>query len=123
MLSGAPNLAFVFGYTNSSWTLKVGLICEHFCRLLTHMDTHGYDTAVPFVSDRGCRRGRWSICGRLRPACRQRDATPVRRPDVGHVDEPLHRREGAAGEPGGQSNLRFGAAQRSAGQPSVALDA
>ncbi len=53
MLSGVPNLAFIFGYTNSSWTLKVGLICEHFCRLLTHMDAHGYDTVVPFVSDPG----------------------------------------------------------------------
>jgi cation diffusion facilitator CzcD-associated flavoprotein CzcO len=44
MLSGVPNFAFVFGYTNSSWTLKVGPLCEHFCRLLAHMDAHGYDT-------------------------------------------------------------------------------
>ena len=43
MLSGVPNFAFAFGYTNSSWTLKVGLLCEHFCRLLSHMDAHGYD--------------------------------------------------------------------------------
>ncbi|HVT69525.1 MAG TPA: NAD(P)/FAD-dependent oxidoreductase, partial [Trebonia sp.] len=34
MLSGVPNFAFVFGYTNASWTLKVGLVCEHFSRLL-----------------------------------------------------------------------------------------
>jgi cation diffusion facilitator CzcD-associated flavoprotein CzcO len=47
MLSGVPNFAFVFGYTNSSWTLKVGPLCEHFCRLLAHMDAHGYDTVVP----------------------------------------------------------------------------
>jgi len=45
MLTGVPNFAFAIGYTNSSWTLKIGLLCEHFCRLLAHMDTNGYDTA------------------------------------------------------------------------------
>ena len=34
MLSGIPNFAFAFGYTNSSWTLKVDLVCEHLCRLI-----------------------------------------------------------------------------------------
>jgi monooxygenase len=53
MLSGVPNFAFAFGYTNSSWTLKVGLLCEHFCRLLKHMDAHGYDIARPEVGDPG----------------------------------------------------------------------
>ncbi|MDH6244643.1 NAD(P)/FAD-dependent oxidoreductase [Mycobacterium sp. OTB74] len=47
MLSGVPNFAFAFGYTNSSWTLKVGLLCEHFCRLLSHMDANGFDTVYP----------------------------------------------------------------------------
>ncbi|WP_448639180.1 flavin-containing monooxygenase [Geodermatophilus sp. URMC 63] len=51
MLSGVPNLAFAIGYTNSSWTLKVGLLCEHFCRLLRHMDEHGYDTCTPEPAD------------------------------------------------------------------------
>jgi cation diffusion facilitator CzcD-associated flavoprotein CzcO len=51
LLSGVPNFAFVFGYTNSSWTLKVGPLCEHFCKLLAHMDTHGYDTCYPEFSD------------------------------------------------------------------------
>jgi monooxygenase len=51
MLSGVPNFAFAVGYTNSSWTLKVGLLCEHFCRLLTHMDANGYDTTRPEVGD------------------------------------------------------------------------
>ena len=51
LLSGVPNFAFVFGYTNSSWTLKVGPLCEHFCRLLAHMDSHGYDTCYPEVND------------------------------------------------------------------------
>ncbi|HWG26585.1 NAD(P)/FAD-dependent oxidoreductase [Actinospica sp.] len=51
MLSGVPNFAYSIGYTNSSWTLKVGLLCEHFCRLLAHMDAHGYDVARPVVAD------------------------------------------------------------------------
>ncbi|SOJ56533.1 Baeyer-Villiger monooxygenase [Mycobacterium simulans] len=51
MLSGVPNFAFAVGYTNSSWTLKVGLLCEHFCRLLGHMDANGYDIARPEVDD------------------------------------------------------------------------
>lgn len=44
MLSGVPNFALAIGYTNSSWTLKIGLICEYFCKLLAHMDAAGYDT-------------------------------------------------------------------------------
>ena len=47
MLSGVPNFAFLVGYTNASWTLKVGLVCEHFVRLLSHMDAAGYDQATP----------------------------------------------------------------------------
>ena len=38
MLSGVPNLAIAFGYTNASWTLKCDLTCEYVCRLLKHMD-------------------------------------------------------------------------------------
>jgi cation diffusion facilitator CzcD-associated flavoprotein CzcO len=47
MLSGVPNFAYAFGYTNISWTLKVDLVCEHLCRLLGHMDDRGYDAVVP----------------------------------------------------------------------------
>jgi cation diffusion facilitator CzcD-associated flavoprotein CzcO len=46
MLDGIPNLAFLIGYTNASWTLKVGLVCEHFCRILAHMDALEADTCV-----------------------------------------------------------------------------
>jgi monooxygenase len=51
MLSGVPNFSYAVGYTNSSWTLKVGLLCEHVCRLLAHLDAHGFDTARPVVGD------------------------------------------------------------------------
>ncbi|WP_354700039.1 Baeyer-Villiger monooxygenase [Paraconexibacter sp. AEG42_29] len=49
MLSGVPNFAFAIGYTNASWTLKVDLVCEHFCRLLDHMDRTGRTTVVPVL--------------------------------------------------------------------------
>ncbi len=47
MLSGVPNMALVIGYTNASWTLKCDLTCEYICRLLMHMDEHGYSQCVP----------------------------------------------------------------------------
>ncbi|MET0404512.1 MAG: NAD(P)/FAD-dependent oxidoreductase, partial [Cystobacter sp.] len=47
MLSDVPNLAFTFGYTNASWTLKVDLSCEYLCRLLEHMERRGFTRCVP----------------------------------------------------------------------------
>jgi len=47
MFSGVPNMALSIGYTNASWTLKCDLICEYVCRLIAHMDQHGYDFCVP----------------------------------------------------------------------------
>ncbi len=47
MLSGVPNMAFAVGYTNASWTLKCDLTCEYVCRLLNHMDEHGYTRCAP----------------------------------------------------------------------------
>jgi cation diffusion facilitator CzcD-associated flavoprotein CzcO len=51
MLSGVPNMALAVGYTNASWTLKCDLTCEYVCRLLAHMDAHGYAQCVPDNSD------------------------------------------------------------------------
>ena len=47
MLSGVPNMAVTFGYTNASWTLKCDLTCEYVCRLLKHMDERGYVQCTP----------------------------------------------------------------------------
>ena len=47
MLSGVPNLAFAVGYTNASWTLKADLVSDYVCRLLRHLQEHGYDTVTP----------------------------------------------------------------------------
>jgi cation diffusion facilitator CzcD-associated flavoprotein CzcO len=51
MLSDIPNFAFTLGYTNASWTLKADLVAEYVCRLLNHMDAHGYEICAPRVSD------------------------------------------------------------------------
>jgi cation diffusion facilitator CzcD-associated flavoprotein CzcO len=51
MLSGVPNLALSFGYTNASWTLKCDLTCGYVCRLLNYMDAHGYTHCTPINDD------------------------------------------------------------------------
>jgi len=51
MFSDIPNLAFAVGYTNASWTLKCDLTAEYVCRLLNHMDHHGYNVCTPRVND------------------------------------------------------------------------
>lgn len=51
MFSDIPNLAFAVGYTNASWTLKCDLTSEYVCRLLNHMDQHGYAFCTPRVND------------------------------------------------------------------------
>jgi cation diffusion facilitator CzcD-associated flavoprotein CzcO len=47
MLSGVPNFALAIGYTNASWTLKCDLVAHYVCRLLNHMDAHGYRVCTP----------------------------------------------------------------------------
>jgi cation diffusion facilitator CzcD-associated flavoprotein CzcO len=51
MFSDVPNLATALGYTNASWTLKCDLTCEYVCRVLNHMDEHGYTQVTPRNND------------------------------------------------------------------------
>jgi monooxygenase len=51
MFSGIPNLAITLGYTNASWTLKGDLCAEYVCRLINHMDEHGYRRVTPREPD------------------------------------------------------------------------
>jgi cation diffusion facilitator CzcD-associated flavoprotein CzcO len=46
MLDGVPNLCFVFGYVNASWTLRADLISRFFCRLLKALDARGEAVCV-----------------------------------------------------------------------------
>jgi len=41
MLDGVPNLCFVFGYVNASWTLRADLVSRFFCRLISALDARG----------------------------------------------------------------------------------
>lgn len=51
MYSDVPNLASAFGYTNASWTLKCDLTSEYVCRLVNHMDAHGFASCTPRLND------------------------------------------------------------------------
>jgi monooxygenase len=53
MLTDMPNFLYAAGYINASWTLKVDLICDHFCRLLALMDEHEYAYCLPDAPDPG----------------------------------------------------------------------
>ncbi|MGB0955523.1 MAG: flavin-containing monooxygenase [Panacagrimonas sp.] len=47
LLEGVPNALAITGYTNASWTLKADIVCEHFCRIIRHMDKTGTQIVVP----------------------------------------------------------------------------
>jgi cation diffusion facilitator CzcD-associated flavoprotein CzcO len=51
MLNDIPNMAFVIGYTNASWTLKADLVSEYVCRLLQHMQQSGQRQCTPRFND------------------------------------------------------------------------
>lgn len=61
MFSGLPNLAWVFGYFRSSWTLRSDLLAQFVIRLLDHLDGRGarwVEVAPPAEVD-GLPRGPW----------------------------------------------------------------
>jgi cation diffusion facilitator CzcD-associated flavoprotein CzcO len=47
MISGVPNMAYVFGYFRHSWTLRADLVSDLICRLLEHMRQRAATTVVP----------------------------------------------------------------------------
>jgi monooxygenase len=47
MISGVPNMAYIFGYFRHSWTLRVDLVSDLVCRLLAHMQDRGATMVVP----------------------------------------------------------------------------
>ncbi|MDP9107326.1 MAG: NAD(P)/FAD-dependent oxidoreductase [Candidatus Eremiobacteraeota bacterium] len=56
MLEGVPNFAFSFGYTHSSWTLKVDLNARYVAKLLRHMERRGFASATPLPHGTGLAR-------------------------------------------------------------------
>ena len=51
MFSGIPNMAWVFGYLRTSWTMRADLVSDFVCRLLTHMDKKGARAVTPELRD------------------------------------------------------------------------
>jgi len=51
MFSGVPNLAVVFGYLRTSWTMRADLISGFVVRLLNHMDQLGAAVCTPELSE------------------------------------------------------------------------
>jgi len=47
MISGVPNMAYVFGYFRASWTLRADLVSEFVCRLLAHTQERGARSVTP----------------------------------------------------------------------------
>jgi cation diffusion facilitator CzcD-associated flavoprotein CzcO len=53
MLQDVPNLAFIFGYTNASWTLGSDAAARLFVRLLKNLRKQGVTSVVPRINDPG----------------------------------------------------------------------
>lgn len=47
LMQNIPNMAFIFGYTNASWTLKADIASRYVCRLLNYMDSRGIASVTP----------------------------------------------------------------------------
>jgi cation diffusion facilitator CzcD-associated flavoprotein CzcO len=98
MFTGVPNLAYIFGYWRSSWTLRVDLISDLVGRLLEHMDERGATVVVPALRDGDADMPLrpWTDPDDFNPGYllrsihrvpRQGDRMPWRGTDVGYFDE------------------------------------
>ena len=47
MFSGVPNMAWVFGYLRTSWTMRADMVSAFVCRLLNHMQKKGAGAVIP----------------------------------------------------------------------------
>jgi cation diffusion facilitator CzcD-associated flavoprotein CzcO len=61
MISGVPNMAYVFGYFRHSWTLRVDLVCDLVGRLLASMRDKDATMVVPTLrpEDAGMEQRPW----------------------------------------------------------------
>jgi cation diffusion facilitator CzcD-associated flavoprotein CzcO len=51
LFTGIPNMAWVFGYLRTSWTMRADLVSEFVCRLLNHMKEKGVAVVTPHLRD------------------------------------------------------------------------
>lgn len=62
LIEDLPNFAYLFGYTNTPWTLKIDLACDYVCRLINEMDIRQM-TAVKPVCERAENTGKSIVHG------------------------------------------------------------
>lgn len=51
MYTGIPNMAWVFGYLRTSWTMRADLIADFVCRLLGHMEDRNVEVCTPALRE------------------------------------------------------------------------
>lgn len=49
MVNDVPNMGFVIGYTNASWTLKADIAAVYFSKLMNHMKKNNFVKVSPVV--------------------------------------------------------------------------
>jgi cation diffusion facilitator CzcD-associated flavoprotein CzcO len=61
MFTGVPNMAWVFGYLRTSWTMRADLVSDFVCRLLNHMRDTGARQVTPRLrpGDAGMKLSPW----------------------------------------------------------------
>lgn len=61
MLAGVPNMAQMFGYFRTTYTIRVEIVCDFICRMLKHMDERGVSSCTPTLlpQDRDMPRLPW----------------------------------------------------------------
>ena len=59
MLAGVPNMVYVTGYTNASWTLKADLVGDYACRLLNTMARKDWKQCTPTLNDARVKEESW----------------------------------------------------------------
>jgi len=47
LISDMPNLAWIFGYIRTSWTMRSDMMAHYICRLINHMDEIGVQQCTP----------------------------------------------------------------------------
>ena len=62
MISGMPNMAYVFGYLRYSWTLRADMVCDLVARLVEHMDARGAGVVVPALRPQDAAMERRPFC-------------------------------------------------------------
>jgi len=51
LFSGVPNMAYMFGYLRTSWTMRVDLVSDFVLRVMRHMEETGTQVVTPTPAD------------------------------------------------------------------------